>query len=279
LEAFRNVAEEFILKFCEETCLSMVSARRTAPIPTDFESAIKRLDLPWPDDQLKPFITEPTSNPPLLPTPPPEDVFHREHQLPTEILGPGLDGRQDKKKNRYIPSHLPVFPSQHTYKDTPVFPDREVDPRRIRELATEEGKLGEEALRRLAGAVKVETTISPLAKVKDSEVLATKKVRREPEESMESMFEATMRELLKDESISSENKFELGPIVNYEKRFLMQDSTPARRRPPARNQSDSAAAAVGTGQMGAMSAKARGKQRAVEGETNADMEWNLEDAD
>lgn len=257
----------------------MVSARRTAPIPTDFESAIKRLDLPWPDDQLEPFVTEPTSNPPLLPTPPPEDVFHREHQLPTAILGPGLDGRRDKNKDRYIPSHLPAFPSQHTYKDTPVFPDREVDPRRIRELATEEGKLGEEALRRLAGAVKVEATVSPLAKVKESEAVATKRVRRGPEESMESMFEATMRELLNDESTSSENKFELGPIVNCEKRYLMQDSTPARGRPPARNQSDSTATAGSTGPAVVMSAKARGKQRAVGSETKAKMEWHLEDAD
>jgi len=232
------------------------------------------LDLPWPDDELKPFLTRPTRNPPLLPTPPPEDAFHREHQLPTSLLGPGLDGKADKKKDRYIPSHLPPFPSQHTYKDTPVFPDREVDPRRIRELATEEGKLGEEALRKLAGAVKAEQTISAAPEVKNIEVVP-RKAHKKPEETIENMFEATMRELLIDTSGSKESKFELGPIVNCEKRYLMQDSAPARRKPPEHTRYDLAPPAAGTGTTLALSAKARGKQRAVEGESGANME--LED--
>lgn len=241
---------------------SMLSARRTAPIPTDFESAMRSLDLPWPDDQLKPFTTKPSINPVLLLTPPPEDVFHREHQLPTALLGPGLDGRAGTKDDYYIPSHLPRFPSQHTYKDTPVYPDREVDPRRIRELATEEGKLGEEALRKLAGAVQVEKTISTSSEITQSRPTGSRRGTKKPEESMDSMFETTMRELLRNPSSSSGNKFELGPIVNCEKRFLMQESAPTRRRPPEQIQQALIVAAEGAESIFPMSAKARGKQRA-----------------
>src|SRR5271168_2759052 len=258
-----------ILKFCAMARRSMLSARRTAPIPTDFESAMRGLDLPWPDDQLKPFSTQPTINPPLLPTPPPEDEFHREFQLPASLLGPGLDGRADKRKDRYIPSHLPPFPSQHTYKDTPVFPAREVDPRRVRELATEEGKLGEEALRKLAGAVKAENTINAAQTAEEDDRPKVKKGGRRPEETMESMFEATMRDLLKNSSREGE-RFELGPIVNCEKRFLMQDSAPTtRKRPPDPQRLSLATTTAGT--KVELSEKARGKLRAAHVEQDEDM--------
>ena len=52
----------------------------------------------------------------------------------------------------YIPRHFPPLPSEHTYKTTPDMPDVERDPRRIRELVAEEGRMGEAALRRLFGA-------------------------------------------------------------------------------------------------------------------------------
>jgi hypothetical protein len=238
----------------------MLSARRTAPIPTDFESAMRYLHLPWPDDQLKPFLTQPPINPPLLPTPPPEDEFHREFQLPTSFLEPGIDGRADQRRDRYIPSNLPPFPSQHTYKDTPVFPAREVDPRRIRELATEEGKLGEEALRKLAGAVKAETTINAAQTAEEGDRPKGRKGSRWPEETMESMFEATMRDLLKNSSRGGE-RFELGPIVNYEKRFLMQDSPPTtRKRPPDPHRLSLATTTAGAKLE--LSEKTRGKLRA-----------------
>lgn len=247
----------------------MLSARRAAPIPLDFEAAIRCLDLPWPDDQLRPFTTQPTINPPLLPTPPPEDEFHREFQLPTSLLGPGLDGRAEQRKDRFIPSHLPPFPSQHTYKDTPVFPNREVDPRRIRELATEEGKLGEEALRKLAGAVKAENTISAEPETRHNDTTKIQKGRSWQEETIEITFEITMRDLLKNASDGVENRFELGPIVNCEKRFLMQDSVPTtRRRPPEQQRPLLATATAGAKVI--LSRNARGKQRAKGGDQDED---------
>ena len=250
--------------------MSMLSARRTAPIATDFESAMRHLDLQWPHDQLKPFTTQPTINPSLLPTPPPEDAFHREFQLPTSFLGPSLDGRADKEKDHHVPSHLPPFPSQHTYRDTPVFPAREIDPRRVRELATEEGKLGEEALRKLAGAVKAENTIAAVPQAEGDEGARMPKRGIKPEETMDNMFEATMRDLLKSGSGAGENRFELGPIVNCERRFLMQDSAPVmRKRPPDTHRPSVTTATKGS--MVVLSEKARGKKRAEEVEQGEGM--------
>jgi len=247
----------------------MLSARRTLPIPPDFESAMSCLDLPWPHDQLEPLKTEPSINPTLLPTPPPEDVFRRESQLPASLLEHGLDSLADKRKDRYIPSHLPPFPSQHTYKTTPVFPTREADPRRIRELATEEGKLGEEALRKLAGAVKAENTISAAPQADEGRGRKVQKGRSVPEENMESMFEATMRDLLESASNTGE-RFELGPVVNCEKRFLMQDAPPTTRKWLADHHKPSVTSAP-VAQKVVVSEKARGKQRADDTGQDADM--------
>lgn len=67
------------------------------------------------------------------------------------FLGPLLNRTSERLSTPYIPQHFPPIPSKHTYKATPKFTDREQDPKTIREQATEEGRLGEEALRRLVG--------------------------------------------------------------------------------------------------------------------------------
>ena len=279
LEAFRNAAEEcktalnaveaarriadmitVVLRVCATVRRSMLSARRTMPVATDFETAIRALDLPWPFDQLGPYTTTPATNPPLLPTPPPEDLFHKVSQLPTSFLGPGLDGREDKKKDLYIPSNFPAFPSKHTYKDTPVFPTREVDPRRIRELATEEGKLGEEALRKLAGAIKAENTISVEKEILRDKAVQQRARQKQEDDSIEDMFKDTMRELLKEQGTSTPQKFELAPKVNCERRFWMQDAAPSRWKDPVAVGEGRSDRMHGGGQ--ALSAKARGKQKA-----------------
>ena len=52
----------------------------------------------------------------------------------------------------YHPKHFPHLPSSHTYKATSSYTSRESDPRRIRERATEEGRMGEAALQKFVGA-------------------------------------------------------------------------------------------------------------------------------
>ena len=211
----------------------MLVARRTVPIPTDFESAIHALDMPRFDDQLLPYRAKPDVNPPLLPTPPPEDPFHDNVKFPASFLGSELTGQNALKRFSMTPSSLPPLPSAHTYKDTAVYPHRETDTRRIRELATEEGKLGEQALRRLAGAVKLDAA-HPLEveSKKEKEVPPAPpsqqaRRRRKPDPGEEALFEDTVRDLLNAEA----GGFELGPIVTSEKGYRMLDDAQLKRRP------------------------------------------------
>lgn len=215
----------------------MLIARRTAPIATDFETAIHVLDIPRPDDQLKPYATKPPINPQLLPTPPPDDTFHNTVNLPTDFLGPELDGHGQLQRFGFNTSVLPALPSAHTFRETPLYPTLEKDTRKIRELATQEGKLGEQALRKLAGAVKLDAT-HPL----ESEVVKKNKttMKMEPEParrkrwknavtlSEEAVFEETLRDLLAKEP----GGFELGPIVTCEKAYRMPDDIQVKRRAP-----------------------------------------------
>jgi hypothetical protein len=77
---------------------------------------------------------------------PPKELVHRPIAA---LLGEELSGASDKLTKRYIPKKFPSFPSKHTYKSTEVKLEREADPRKIREKATETARHGEEALRRL----------------------------------------------------------------------------------------------------------------------------------
>lgn len=217
-----------MLQLCSKVRRSMLAARRTAPIGPDFESAFDVLDLPRPDDQLEPYQTHPRINPSLLPTPPPDDSFHEHVELPTEFLGPDLSKQNDLKKYAFNTGSLPPLPSAHTYKDTAMFSEREFDTRKIREMATDEGKLGEQALRKLAAAVKLETALSTEA---DARLIKAKRgpSKKKPVLTEEALFEETMKDLLKSER----GDFELGPIVTAEKGYRMPDDVRVKRRPAA----------------------------------------------
>ena len=212
----------------------MSAARRTAPIPTDFDSAIRSLDVPRFDDQIKVYQTRPEINPQLLPTPPPDDPFHNHIELPPDVLGADLSGQAALRQFHPNPGFLPPLPSAHTYKSSSVLPVREVDSRRIRELATEEGKLGEQALRKLAGAVKLDAA-HPVDPETHNQVVSSqigqrkrqqRKKREQPRMTEAELFEDTMRELLKAEP----DGFELGPMVTSEKSYRMPDEGQAKRR-------------------------------------------------
>lgn len=127
----------------------MLSSRRTQAIPQDFlrslhthqlslSSLIPHLDPPVPPSSSQVSLDVEAS------------IGEKQHQLP--FFGPPLIGISYPQSRSYIPRHFPAFPSKHTFKATPEVPRREDDPRKIRELAIEEGRLGEEALRRFLGA-------------------------------------------------------------------------------------------------------------------------------
>lgn len=134
--------------FLTDVRQSMLSSRRVRAIPQDFLQALHTHQL-----SLRSLI--PHLDPPVpasrsqftLPIETVED--EKNNALP--FTGPILNGEPDERSKFYVPRHFPAFPSKHTYKATPEFPQREKDPRRIRERATEEGRMGEEALRRLVG--------------------------------------------------------------------------------------------------------------------------------
>jgi Transcription factor TFIID complex subunit 8 C-term len=243
----------------------MLGARRTAPIATDFESAFQAVQVPTPEDQLLPRLTpKPTAPLSLLPTPPPDDFFNT-HELPESILGSDLTGKEQKRRDPHIPASFPAFPSQHTFKGTAILPPRERDPRRIRELATEEGRLGEQALRKLAGAVGGEGKLDLSIEADSTVSEAHQSERRKGVETMEGMFEQTMKELAKTEKRGGSGGggmngegFEVAPIVNCERKFWMPDTS--RRKPPRQEPSHSSTKAGG--HHHSLSENARGKQRA-----------------
>lgn len=141
-----------MLHFLSTVRHSMLSCRRGRPIPQDFTRALSLHNLTV--SSLIPHLQPPVS--PSLSQPRLEIATEGEPLQPTLLpfLGPTLSGAIEKDQSPYIPSHFPAFPSKHTYKATPEFTERENDPRAVRERATEEGRLGEEALRRLIGAGK-----------------------------------------------------------------------------------------------------------------------------
>ncbi|PYI07883.1 hypothetical protein BO78DRAFT_365716 [Aspergillus sclerotiicarbonarius CBS 121057] len=244
LDAFRRMTEEYLLQFASYVRQSMLSSRRVQPIPQDFEHALIRQSVPV-DDLLPHAKRHPNIEPipTLLPSPPPEEDSFK--ILPS--LGPLLTDEDDRVSNAYIPKHFPDFPSKHTYRHTPVFTEREQDPRKIREQATEDGRHGEEALRKLARAAFKDNHSG--ASVRD------KKPWGRRAESMDGMFEKTARALAKkiqkpatgpgsgpmeiDSGAGAEDRasrsklslnIELPPIINCERDFWRRAPTSGSRR-------------------------------------------------
>ncbi|EEP81241.1 predicted protein [Uncinocarpus reesii 1704] len=182
LDSFRDGVEEYLLRFLSYIRASMASCRRTQPIPCDFEHALHQQAISL--DSLRPYLRtlHKTKQPPvILSTPPPDEPVPQTY-LP--FLGPQLSASDDKQKYSYIPKQFPRLPSRHTYQRTAVYTERETDPRKVREQATEEGRLGEEALRKLTRAAK-ESRLT-------GEEMTEKRLWGRETESMQSMFEKTL---------------------------------------------------------------------------------------
>lgn len=128
---------------------SMLSCRRTQAVPHDYLQSLRahHLTLRCLLPHLDPPVSPSKSMPPVTFKPAPRGKEMND----VPFLGPLLNGISEPLSISYIPRHFPPIPSKHTYKATPKFTDREQDPKTIRERATKEGRLGEEALRRLVG--------------------------------------------------------------------------------------------------------------------------------
>lgn len=241
-----------VLRFTSHVRQSMLASRRVQPIPHDFELALSRHRIS-PDD-LSPYLkgsraARTTSFPAtLLPSPPPEE----DDFTSVAFLGSQLSGEDDRARSAYIPQHFPQFPSKHTYRYTSVFTERDADPRRIRERATEDGRHGEEALRKLARAA-----------FQDNQMRSTGREKRlwgRKMESMDSMFEKTVKAVAKkspksaglagaaasmeidsgagpdvdmkpSRSKTSLSVVELPPVINCERDFWRRTTTHSKSRP------------------------------------------------
>lgn len=125
----------------------MLSSRRVQAIPQDFLQALHMNQL-----SLRSLI--PHLDPPVSPSRSqfPLEVATADGQSNLEIAGRLPGSQLYELPKAYIPRHFPDFPSKHSYKATSEFSELERDPRKLRELAMEEGRMGEEALRRLLGS-------------------------------------------------------------------------------------------------------------------------------
>ncbi|OJD10875.1 hypothetical protein AJ78_08227 [Emergomyces pasteurianus Ep9510] len=231
LDSFRSAVEEYILHILSYTRQSMSSCRRMQPIPLDFEYALRNTNIPV--DSLEKYLQPSPSSPShkqhffisSLPTPPPSSP---DPATDLPFLGSDLSGTPHRQLSSHIPKHFPNFPSRHTYQETAVFTTRETDPRKIREKATEEGRLGEEALRKLARAGRESLIVREGEDWDGGKALWGRRW-----ENMESMFEKTVRAVVGGgekgdgtgvllPSLASLNapgngKRELSPIVNCDR--------------------------------------------------------------
>ena len=175
---------------------SMLSSRRTQSIPQDYLRALHAHQLTL--NSLLPHLDPPVSSiksqVPLIVVSTPGD--EQVEQL--ALLGRFLKGADERRSSVYVPQHFPDLPSRHTYKATAEFSTREQNPRKIRERATEESRLGEEALRRLVGAGSMKRTPHDLFLRPDR-----KDIRRRREELWKETMEALTQD--KNESLNPGN--------------------------------------------------------------------------
>ncbi|KAL9128962.1 MAG: hypothetical protein Q9217_002478 [Psora testacea] len=149
LESFHTDVKEYMAHFLADVRQSMLSCRRVQAIPQDFLQALRthQLSLRCLLPHLDPPVSPSKSQFPLEIDPKERDDLE---QCPS--LGSLLKEASDIQAKSYVPKHFPDMPEKHTYQATPEYAAREQDPRRVRERATKEGRLAEEALRKLVTA-------------------------------------------------------------------------------------------------------------------------------
>ncbi|KAK5659074.1 hypothetical protein OQA88_1163 [Cercophora sp. LCS_1] len=226
MESFIAMAETYLASMVQDVKSLTNAARRTHPIPTDFEHVLKRYNLTT--GLLDPHRKPPIPRSKRIPTYEPLEMDD-EISLDLPVLGDELNGAPDKESKSYIPSSFPAFPSTHTYKYTPEtveavavlkeLPPSEIagsqkpktvewplapheipygDPKKLREAAAKEARAGEEALRKLMRASKV-------ASQKESWASA----QREPaRKERYDLWESAMRELIEEDVKSKGQEIE-----------------------------------------------------------------------
>ncbi|KAI1112687.1 hypothetical protein F5Y14DRAFT_421083 [Nemania sp. NC0429] len=153
LESFTETVETYMDGFIEQLKRVAHAARRSDPIPTDYEAILRYHNLPL--GSLKAHLKNPVSKQLLEPSfydPIIENTTYLETAPP--VLGDELDGRYEKEERAWIPTHFPSFPSKHTYRFTPAkLPAKNTEKKRSEALA--DARKAEMALRRIDRAAKL----------------------------------------------------------------------------------------------------------------------------
>ena len=212
-----------MLRFLSHVKISMNACRRVQPIPQDFTFALAKGDLR--SSLLLPHIKLPicssTTQPPILPPSPKEPP-----PPPLEkLLGPDLVETVPKSRKHWIPPHFPNLPSKHTWKETPTFAERETEPLKIRELATQQGILAEKALRKLISVGKSSSTDGVAkgnGKSRDHTIMAH---REKHEKIWENTFQALAIEDEKAQAQARAQALEMDTEMNID--IEGEDNVPA----------------------------------------------------
>lgn len=189
----------------------MLNARRAEPIPTDFEHALTRFNVPL--ASLKPHLKPPIPSSKTriqLEVLPPHGEQVRDEESLSRLLGGDLSGHSEKQEKAYVPKKFIGFPSKHTYKWTEKESLRETDPRKIREEAAKAARHAEEALRRLV-------KVSKVGKEKDVKLAASRDPRTKERHDL---WEKTMEQFMagKDHFIVDDEDQSM--IVNAESQYF-----------------------------------------------------------
>ena len=217
---------------------SMLASRRTQSIPQDYLYALRT-------HQLSLRALQVHLDPPVFPE---KSVVSLECDAgsieDSSFETPDLNGHLEKTMRPpppYLPKHFPHLPSSHTYKSTSKYTSREADPRKIRERATEEGRLGEAALQKFVGAGSKSdygdlegNLIKGAASQRDRGFAAWREAITVGEDEDEL---SNAIDLLRgtadpgEQSGTLPKKLNVGPIVNADQVFLQKRSPPRQSRP------------------------------------------------
>jgi transcription initiation factor TFIID subunit 8 len=224
-----------ILSFLDIVRHSMSASRREIPTPQDFIAALTAYNISpsslLPHTRIPPA---PSIAQPALTIPPPSET----NQLDPNVLFSGtLSSDIAGRRRKYVASHLPGLPSKHTWQVTPVLPTREQDALKIRERATQEGVMAEQALRRLMAA---SSKAGEERAAVGRKSITSGRAKSALEKALETARELEAAEELKDDAGAefdmddmdidfpviarrqktvSDTSFESGLAVNYDRRY------------------------------------------------------------
>ncbi|CUS06734.1 unnamed protein product [Tuber aestivum] len=184
-ERLRQLAEDHYLRMLHVITLLATSQRRTKPTVVDFEDMLQHMGITvssLESEMLRmPSKTHAFVLPPITPPSPPTPDL-------TALLGPELADTELQKRSA-LEDFFPPLPSKHTYKATPLFTERPTEPRVIRERATEEARLAENALRKLLA---VSAHAKNNARIRGDVAVSTK--RRDRDEAWREAFDESGHE-------------------------------------------------------------------------------------